>query len=44
MIARMRDFSGVIVIPWIICPGIFKLVRKNGDSSGAAFMFSLSSI
>ena len=44
MIATMRDFNGVIVISSIICPRSFTRVRKKCEISGAAFMFSLSSI
>ena len=44
MIASMRDINGVIVFRSIICSRSFTRERKKCDLSGAAFMFSLSSI
>ena len=44
MNASMRDFNGVIVFPSTKCPRNFTRVRKKCDVSGAAFMFSSSSI
>ena len=44
MIASMRDFNGVFVFLSLICARNFTQVRKKCNLSGAAFMFSLSSI
>ena len=41
----MRDFNGVLIVCIsIICPRNFTHVRKKGDLSGAAFMFSSKKI
>ena len=43
-IASIREIKGVILFLSKICPRNFTRVRKKCDLSGAAFMFSCSSI